>query len=73
MDILCQDIIFSNEENLEESREERGEEMSPTGSLSLYSKHLTPILTLHSKHKFAYLTLQEVYGKSKQRFQSQQF
>ena len=47
--------------------------MSPTGSLSLYSKHLTPMPTLHSKHKFAYLTLQEVYGKSKQRFQSQQF
>ena len=44
--------------------------MSPTGSLSLYSKHLTPMPTLHSKHKFAYLTLQELFPKSKQRFQS---
>ena len=47
--------------------------VSLTGNLSLlFTKHLTsaPTPPLHSKYIFAYLTLQEVYGKSKQRFQS---
>ena len=48
----------------------RGGEPGVSDRESVFTKHLTSIPTppLHSKYIFAYLTLQEVYRKSKQRF-----
>ena len=48
------------------------EEEAESDGESVFTKHLTSIPTppLLSKYIFAYLTLQKVYGKSKQRFQS---
>ena len=51
----------------------RGGEPGVSDGESVFTKHLTsipPTPPLLSKYIFAYLTLEEVYGKSKQRFQS---